>query len=91
MRKAIITAVADKKFRVFAIALVAAGETTVRFETGSSGTALTGQMALVANTGFVLPFNPYGWIETGTANTLLNLELSAAVSVAGVLLYAEID
>ena len=87
----IISAVASKKFRVFAVMLVAAGAVNVRFETGADGTALSGQMNLVANTGFVLPFNSYGWFETGTANTLLNLELSGAVSVDGVLLYAEID
>lgn len=82
----IVAAVAAKKIRVLAAFLVAAGTTTVRFESGAGGGALTGQMNLVANTGFVLPFNPAGWFETGV-NTLLNLELSAAVSVDGSLTY----
>jgi hypothetical protein len=46
-------------------------------------------MNLVANTGFVLPHNPFGWFETA-AGTLLNLELSAAVSVDGCLTYIEV-
>lgn len=77
---------AGNKIRVHQLMLVAAGTTTVRFESGAGGTALTGQMNLVANTGFVLPYSPIGWFETA-ANTLLNLELSAAVSVDGVCAY----
>lgn len=78
---------AGNKIRVYAAFLVAAGTVNVRFESGAAGTALTGQMNLVANTGFVLPFNPLGWFETA-ANTLLNLELSAAISVDGCLVYS---
>jgi len=77
---------AGNKIRVHQLLLVSAGTVNARFESGAGGTALTGQMNLVANTGFVLPFSPIGWFETA-ANTLLNLELSAAVSVDGVLAY----
>ncbi|KKL23739.1 hypothetical protein LCGC14_2422340, partial [marine sediment metagenome] len=48
-----------------------------------------GQMNLIANSGFSLDFNPAGWFETGV-NTLLNLELSAAISVDGSLTYIEV-
>lgn len=85
----IIAAVSGKKIRVMSAFLVAAGTVNVRFEDGAGGTALTGQMNLVANTGFTLPFNPEGWFET-SVNTLLNLELSAAVSVDGCLTYTEV-
>lgn len=85
----ILAAVASKKIRVISCLLVAAGTVNVRFESGASGTALTGQMNLVANTGFCLPYNPAGWFQTGT-NTLLNLELSAAISVDGMLTYIEV-
>ena len=81
---------ASNKIRVHSLFLVSAGEVTVRFESGANGTALTGQMNLVANTGFVLPFNPLGWFETA-ANTLLNLELSAAVSVDGAFQYSVVQ
>lgn len=85
----ILAAVTSKKIRVLACMLVAAGTVNVRFESGAGGTALTGQMNLVVNTGFVLPYNPVGWFETAS-NTLLNLELSAAVSVDGCITYIEV-
>lgn len=85
----VINAVSSKKIRVLALYAVAAGSTTVRFESGASGTALTGVVSLVANTGFVLPYNPVGWFETGT-NTLLNMELNAAVQVSGCCTYVEV-
>lgn len=85
----LVAAVVGKKIRVLAAVGIAAGTVTARFESGAGGSALTGQMALVANMGFVLPFNPAGWFETAS-NTLLNLELSAGVSVAGALTYVEV-
>ena len=85
----LIAAVAGKKIRVLAGLLVAAGTVTVRFESGAAGTALTGQMSLVANTGFQIPFVPVGNFETAVT-TLLNLELSAAISVDGWLVYVEV-
>lgn len=77
------------KIRVVSLFLVSAGTVSVRFESGADGTALTGQMPLVANTGFVLPFNPTGWFETA-ADVLLNLELSAAVGVHGSFSYVAV-
>ena len=50
------------------------------------GTALTGQMQPTQGGGFVMPYNPVGWIETASGE-LLNLELGGAVSVDGVLVY----
>ena len=85
----LVAAVAGKKIRVLSAFLVAAGTVNTRFEDGAAGTALTGQMNLIANSGFTLPFNPLGWFES-TANTLLNLELSTAVSVDGCLVYVEV-
>lgn len=85
----LVAAVSSKKIRVLALFIVAAGTVNVRFESGAGGTALTGQMNLVANSGFTLPFNPVGWFETA-ATTLLNLELSAAISVDGSVVYVEV-
>ena len=82
----LLAAVSEKSIRVVSLFLISAGTVTVRFESGASGTALTGQMNLVANTGFVLPFNEFGWFETASA-TLLNMELSAAISVDGCFSY----
>ena len=77
------------KIRVLSVFMVSAGTVTARFESGAGGTALTGQMNLVANSGFTLPFNPAGWFETAD-NALLNLELSAAISVDGCFTYVEV-
>lgn len=83
----LVAAVSGKKIRVHSLFLISAGTVTVRFESGASGTALTGQMSLVANGGFSLPYNPEGWFETA-AGSLLNAELSSAVSVDGALSYS---
>ncbi len=85
----IVAAVASKKIRVVSGILVSSGTVNIRFESGASGTALTGQMNLVANTGFIIPFVPIGNFETASA-TLLNLELSAGVSVDGWITYVEV-
>lgn len=85
----LIAAVVSKKIRVHSLYLVASAAVTVRFEDGAAGTALSGQMQLGANGGFVLPFNPYGWFET-SSNTLLNLELSGAISCDGGIQYSEV-
>lgn len=85
----ILAAVSAKKIRVLQVILVAAGDVNVRFESGAAGTALTGQMNLTTNSGFEASFCPVGHFETGS-NVLLNLELSAAVSVDGWLVYVEV-
>jgi hypothetical protein len=83
-------AVSGKRILVTSLFLIADGTVTVRFESGASGTALTGQMQLLEATGFALNYNEYGWFVTAK-NELLNLELSDAVSVDGSFSYREVD
>lgn len=85
----LVAAVNGKKIRVLGGCLVASGTVNVRFESSPGGTALTGAINLVANTGFIIPFMPCGNFET-LHSQLLNLELSAAVSVDGWLVYQEV-
>ena len=85
----IVALVSGKKIRVLGGLLVAAGDVNVRFESGAAGTALTGQMNLTTNSGFAIPFNPLGNFESASG-VLLNLELSAAISVDGWLTYVEV-
>lgn len=85
----LVAAVTGKKIRVLALYLVANGDVNAKFQSAASGTDLTGLAYLVANAGFVLPFNPLGWFET-TAAALLNLNLSGAVAVGGALTYVEV-
>lgn len=85
----IVAAVTGKKIRVVSLFYFSSGTVNVRFESGASGTALTGQMQHIAQTGAVLSYNEDGWFETA-AGSLLNLELSDAVSVDGCLSYIEV-
>ena len=85
----IVAAVTGKKIYAISLFLVSAGIVNVRFESGASGSALTGQMNLIANVGFALNYNKGAWFET-TAGALLNLELSAGISVDGSLSYLEV-
>jgi hypothetical protein len=86
----VVAAVTGKKIRVIALFLVAAGAVVARWESGASGTALTGQMTFAANGGKVLPYSEAGWFETA-AGQLLNLELGGAVSVDGGIVYQYVD
>ncbi len=87
----LVAAVTSKRIRVIALVLVASGgANTVRLESDASGTALTGQMDLIDNGQLVLPYNPAGWCQTA-AGKLLNLELSAGTSVAGILGYVTVE
>ena len=78
------------KIRVLEVALNVNGEVVLNFENGaSSGTYLSGPWYFGgANQapGMVLQYSPVGHFET-TADTLLNLELSAAVAVTGHIVY----
>ena len=82
---------AAKKIRVLALSATMTGTlVTIRFESGASGTALTGQMGPLAGHTLLFPFNPVGWFETA-AGELLNMELSGGQSVDGCLVYVEVD
>jgi hypothetical protein len=85
----LVAAVAGKKIRVYNVVLISAGTVNVRFESGAGGTALTGQLNLIANVGFAPGHDPNGHFETA-AGQALNLELSGAVSVDGWMTYAEV-
>lgn len=94
----LVAAVTDNKIRVLQCILQVTGSCLLRFESGTGGTALTGQMPVVAgaitavlsgsNGYFILPYSPIGWFQTAS-NQLLNLELSTS-SAYGTLSYREI-
>jgi hypothetical protein len=87
----IVAAVSGKRIRVTSVALVASGgANTIRFESGTGGTALTGQMSSTGPALFCLPYNPVGWFVTADS-ALLNLELAAATNVSGCITYSEVD
>lgn len=84
----LVAAVTGKKIRVLSYSLVAAGAVTVKFQSGSTGTDLTGAMSIAAN-GTVSADSVNGLFETA-ASTLLNLSLGGAVSVTGHITYIEV-
>lgn len=85
----VVSAVAGKQIVVLQVALISNGTVNVKFQSGASGTDLTGLFYLVANTGFVMNLSQIGWFKT-VAGSLLNLNLSGAVAVGGVLSYVEV-
>lgn len=90
----LLAAVASKKIRVLALMGVAAGAVSLYFTSGAGGTVIfggsTNKIALAANGGFVLPFNPLGWFENSSTNQALVLNLSSAVAFSGGFVYVEV-
>ena len=86
----IVSAVTDKRICVLGFVLVGSGAVTVRFESGAGGTALTGQMTVGSGTGMAPPRGEDCLFATASGS-LLNLELSGAVSVDGYLNYVVIE
>lgn len=68
--------------------LISDGTVDYRWEDGAGGTAFTGQLPLLVNLGMSVGYG-FQPMWKGTANTLLNLELSAAVNVHGQVSYVE--
>lgn len=90
----LVAAVASKQIRVLALMGVAAGAVSLYFTSGAGGTVIfggsTNKIAVAANGGFVLPFNPLGWFQNSSVNQALVLNLSAAVAFSGGMLYVEV-
>ena len=86
----VVAAVTGKKIRVFNVVLTAEGAGTVRFESGTGGTALTGLITLATGGGFAPGFDPYGHFETAES-ALLNLEVTTMTGCDGWITYAYID
>lgn len=82
--------VSSKKIRVVAMAIVATGAVNIYFVSNTGGTVIfggsTNKIALAANGGFVLPYNPLGWFETASGENLI-VNLSGAVAISGGLVY----
>jgi hypothetical protein len=93
---ALVSAVAGKDIRVIALFLAASGAVDVYLNDGTANILGGTRKVKLDNTGaagavgFSLPFNPVGWAETAAVNRPLNLNLSAAVGVAGCLVYIEV-
>lgn len=85
----LIPAVAGKKLFIISMSMISNGTVNVKFQSHILPTDLTGLYYLVANTGFVLPFNPNGWFQT-IAGEAFDINLSAAIAVGGSITYIEV-
>lgn len=86
----LVAAVSGHRIRILGLYFHAANTAVVaKIQDGAGGSDLIGPLNFGANGGAVLPLSPSelrGWHETSVGN-LLNLNLSGAVQVAGVLRY----
>jgi hypothetical protein len=85
----IVALVASKKIRVLSMALTANAAVNAKWQSHTTPTDKTGLFYLGAQGGFVLPYNPKGWFET-VAGEALDINLSGAVAVGGMLSYVEV-
>lgn len=84
----LIALVSAKKLRVIAGFWTIAADTTVRFDSHTTG-ALTGAMTVKAGGGMAWSRNPDGWIETA-AGEALDVTLGTGAQISGVLKYVEV-
>jgi hypothetical protein len=88
----LVAAVTSKKIRVLALMGVVNAATNIYFDDGASNIIFggsTNKIELVANQGFVLQFNPIGWMETASGQAL-RVNLSAANKFSGGVVYVEV-
>ena len=85
----IITPHYGRRIRVVQCALIAHGDVYVYFRSGAGGDAITGSISMTNNTGYVMPFSDVGWFQTDEGEAL-EINLSAAIYVGGVLAYVEV-
>jgi hypothetical protein len=85
----IVAAVSGRKIRVVAACVHAAGNVTVKFQSGASGTDLTGAMTVTATGPIQLMYCQFGHFETA-AGSLLNMVLGGVVQVSGWVAYVEV-
>lgn len=82
----LVAAVPGKRLKLISGLAVSAGTVSIKFK--SASTDLTGAMPLIANSGFVIPEATAGWIVTAQGEAL-NINLSGAVQVSGMIVYEE--
>lgn len=85
----IVASVAAKRIRVLAAVLTSSGSTNVKFQSHVTPTDLTGFFYEVANTGFVLNYNPVGWFQTVSGESL-DINCSASIGVGGCIVYVTV-
>ena len=83
----LVAAVAGKKYRVVALAVIATTANSINLE--SDTTDITPVWPLGANGGIVLPYDEHGWCETASG-AALQITTSAATATGVLVRYVEI-
>ena len=86
----VITAVATKRLKVYAIKLVVSAAISVNFRDGAS-TGLEGAQAIAANGGYIESVNPPAFLFGTTAGNSLDLVISGTGTAAGRVSYWDDD
>jgi hypothetical protein len=86
----LVAAVSGKRIRVLALTLTGNGAVNIKLQSHVTPTDLSGLFYMAAQgDGLVLPFSPVGWCQT-VAGEALDINLSAAVAVGGMLVYVAV-
>lgn len=85
----LVALVAAKQIVVHQLSLVANAAVNAKFQSHTTPTDLTGLYYCAANGGIVLPWSDSGWFRTLTGEAL-DINLSTAVAVGGVLVYSTV-
>lgn len=85
----VVAAVASKRIRVTALAVVTSAATNIKFQSHVTPTDISGLFYCALNGGIVLPHNPVGWFQT-IAGEALDINLSAANATGGCLTYVTV-
>lgn len=85
----IISAVASKRIVVRALLLTVNAAVNAKWRTSTGSVDITGLAYMDAKGGYVLPYNGSGWFQTA-AGDKLQLNLSGAVAVGGMLVYGTV-
>lgn len=84
----IVGGVSGKKIRVLSYIFSASNPVNAKWVSGAA-TDISGLHYMSLTGGFSVSHNPHGWCET-TASSALNLNLSSATAVGGLITYVEV-
>lgn len=83
----VVAGVPNRRIRVLSVAVISKLANDIKFT--SDAVQISSTMPLIANGGFVLPFNHYGWFTCGEGEDL-NITLAIASQLGVTITYIEL-
>lgn len=83
----VVAGVSNRRIRVLSVAVISKLANDIKFT--SDAVQISSTMPLIANGGFVLPFNHYGWFTCGEGEDL-NITLAIASQLGVTITYIEL-